>query len=94
VTPERFQQIERLVSLAQERQPTERSRFLEEACAGDDDLRQQVEAMLQAHQHLDSFLVHAPPPWLLKRSKQKTARSQRSQPSLWCSMTGTSSNES
>jgi serine/threonine-protein kinase len=61
VTPERFQKIESLVSLAQERQPTERSRFLAEACAGDDDLRQRVEAMLQAHQHLDSFLVHAPP---------------------------------
>jgi len=60
VTPERFQQIESLVSLAQERQPTERASFLEGACAGDDELRQRVEAMLQAHQHLEAFLVQAP----------------------------------
>jgi len=61
VKPERFQQIENLVTLAQERDSTERASFLKEACAGDDDLRRRVEARLEAYQHLDFFLLQAPP---------------------------------
>ncbi len=59
--PDRFQQIEDLVTLAQERDSTERASFLKEACAGDDDLRRRVEARLEAYQHLDFFLLQAPP---------------------------------
>ena len=36
--------------------PGERAAFLAQACAGDDALRQQVEAMLKAHAAPDSFL--------------------------------------
>src|SRR5215510_6451359 len=61
MTPERFQQIERLVSLAQERQPHERARFLDEACAGDEQLRERVEALLRAHEQLGDFLAQPPP---------------------------------
>src|SRR5215472_9982212 len=61
MTPERFQQIERLVSLAQERQPLERARFLDEACAGDEQLRERVEALLRAHEQLGDFLAQPPP---------------------------------
>ncbi|HUT91553.1 MAG TPA: protein kinase [Thermoguttaceae bacterium] len=36
--------------------PEERTAFLEEACAGDRELRAKVEALLRAHDHPDSFL--------------------------------------
>jgi eukaryotic-like serine/threonine-protein kinase len=36
--------------------PDERASYLEEACAGDPVLRQQVEALLQSHQEAGSFL--------------------------------------
>jgi serine/threonine protein kinase/tetratricopeptide (TPR) repeat protein len=74
VTPERFQQIDRLVSLAQERDSTERASFLEEACAGDDDLRQRVEARLEAYQHLDFFLLQAPPALVAEAIQTETNR--------------------
>jgi serine/threonine protein kinase len=40
--------------------PAERAAFLAEACAGDADLRRQVEALLREHDQLGSFL-EAPP---------------------------------
>lgn len=55
--PERFQQIERLVSLALEQQPLERAHLLDKACAGDDQLRERVESLLRAHEHLGDFLA-------------------------------------
>jgi len=44
---ERWQQIEALYRAAGERKPEERHAFLDGACGGDADLRQQVEALLQ-----------------------------------------------
>ena len=36
--------------------PTERSTFLDTACAGDDELRQRVEALLKSHAEAGNFL--------------------------------------
>jgi serine/threonine protein kinase len=52
---ERWQQIDSLVQEALEREPEERARFLDEACKGDDDLRQEVETLL-ASNDTESFL--------------------------------------
>src|SRR5262245_7176469 len=46
MTPERLKQIEELLHSALEREPSERSAFLREACAGDQVLRQEVESIL------------------------------------------------
>src|SRR5438876_421603 len=54
--PERWQQLDALFHSALEREPEERATFLDEACAGDDALRKQVEALLTAHEEAGSFI--------------------------------------
>ena len=46
--PERWQQLDELFQSALERESVEREMFLDEACAGNDELRQQVDALLAA----------------------------------------------
>src|SRR5262245_17334155 len=48
--------IDRLVDEALERSPEKRASFLDHACAGDDELRREVESLLEAHSHPESFL--------------------------------------
>jgi serine/threonine protein kinase len=50
MTPERWREISGLFQSALTRDPGERSSFVSERCAGDADLRSEVEAMLSAHQ--------------------------------------------
>ena len=50
---------ETLFHLALEKPAAERPAFLKRACAGDDALRQRVEALLRSHETPDSFLVGA-----------------------------------
>jgi serine/threonine protein kinase/tetratricopeptide (TPR) repeat protein len=60
VTPERFQQIDKLLGLALEQEPAQRERFLEQACSGDDELRKKVESLLDSHEHAHGFLAEPP----------------------------------
>jgi hypothetical protein len=53
---ERSGQVERLYHEARERDPVERTGFLEQACAGDDTLRREVESLLAEDDGLRSFL--------------------------------------
>ncbi|MGA3327560.1 MAG: protein kinase [Terriglobia bacterium] len=53
---ERWLRIERLYHGALERQASERSQFLAEACAGDESLRREVEALLAGGEGTGSFL--------------------------------------
>src|SRR5262245_27597447 len=48
MTPERWKQIDDLFNDALDRPPEERSAFLDGACAGDAELRGEVESMLAA----------------------------------------------
>ena len=61
MTPERWQRIEEIFEAAADREPQERAAFLDAACDGDAELRQEVESLL-AHQqptgNLISTLVH------------------------------------
>jgi len=46
MTPDRGRKIEELYNAARDREPNHRSAFLAEACAGDDELRSQVQGLL------------------------------------------------
>src|SRR5215831_18407020 len=52
--------IDQLFHSALTHEPAERAAFLSEACAGDDSLRSEVEALLAADGQLGSFLEHVP----------------------------------
>jgi eukaryotic-like serine/threonine-protein kinase len=46
MTPERWQQVEKLYHAVLEREPSQRAAFLQRACAGNEELRQEVESLL------------------------------------------------
>ena len=56
MTPERWQQIKALLESAIERDPPRREAFLDEACAGDPELRREVEVLLDSHARAGEFI--------------------------------------
>jgi serine/threonine protein kinase len=56
MTSERWQHIDRLFHATLECAPEERAGFLSKACRGDDDLRNEVESLLRAHEQDATFL--------------------------------------
>jgi serine/threonine-protein kinase len=56
MTPERWQHIKQLLQSALAREADERAAFLDEACAGDDQLRRQVESLIISHDEAGSFI--------------------------------------
>ncbi len=54
-TPKRWQEIDRIFAEALEREPGARSEFLDEACAGDKQLRAEVESLI-AHDVPESLV--------------------------------------
>jgi serine/threonine protein kinase/Tfp pilus assembly protein PilF len=56
MTPEHWQQVKDLLQAALERESSQRAAFLDEACAGDDELRREVESLLEAHEQAGSFI--------------------------------------
>jgi len=57
---ERWQQLEQLYHAALERDPTQRSSFLNHACAGDEALRREIESLLSYESASQPFLQTAP----------------------------------
>ena len=53
--PERWRHIEQLWDAAVERD-NQRAAFLNEACAGDEELRREVESLLAHHEKTESFI--------------------------------------
>ena len=53
---DRWRQIERVCHAALARAPSERAGFLDEACAGDADLRSEVESLLAGQSEASGFL--------------------------------------
>src|SRR5437870_376123 len=49
MTPERWQQVKQIFQSALERNPAERSSFLNQACADDAALRSEVESLISSH---------------------------------------------
>jgi len=77
MTPERFQEIDRVLCLALEREPSERAIFLEQACRGDEELREEVRSLLDSHEGAGDFLVEPPSDAaaeLLAHESQETKR--------------------
>jgi serine/threonine protein kinase/Tol biopolymer transport system component len=56
MNPEGWQRIEELYHAALEREERQRPAFLEQACAGDEALRREVESLLSFHQQAKSFI--------------------------------------
>lgn len=56
MTPERWQQIKEVFNSALERRAGERYSFLDEACAGDESLRGEVESLLSSHEKEGRFI--------------------------------------
>src|SRR6266511_3290634 len=54
--PERLQRSDEILQGALELRPEDRAAFLDEACAGDEVLRQKVESLLAAAQQMDGFM--------------------------------------
>jgi len=57
--PERWQQIDKILEAALEREEGERSAFLKKACAGDESLQKEVESLLAADKQAEN-LIEAP----------------------------------
>ena len=53
---ERWQRIDQLFHSALERSEGERTALLAQACAGDDQLRREVESLLDSHEQATSFI--------------------------------------
>jgi hypothetical protein len=56
VKSDRWQKLKNVFNEALERDPAQRAVFLDEACAGDAALREEVESLLASHQDADGFL--------------------------------------
>jgi serine/threonine-protein kinase len=56
---DRFQQVETIFQAALKRDPASRVSFLDGACLDDDELRAEVESLLDAHDEAGSF-IHTP----------------------------------
>ena len=56
MNPERWQQITGIFQAALARDVDERASFLAEACASDDELRREVEAMIASHEQASRFI--------------------------------------
>ena len=61
MTPDRWRQIEQLYTAALERAADERPSFLARACAGDEALRREVQALVASHDEAGTFL--SSPAW-------------------------------
>src|SRR5262245_41316368 len=60
MTPERWQQIDKLLEQALAEEPSSRKSFLDGACDGDDELRREVESLLSAHGKAEGFTEATP----------------------------------
>ena len=56
MTPERWQQINQLYQSALELEASRRTEFLKQVCAGDEELRGEVESLLASHEQAKSFI--------------------------------------
>ena len=60
MTPERWKQLDELLEAALERPAIERAAFLDRACAGDDELRSELESLLISDGQAEAF-IESPP---------------------------------
>ena len=56
MTPERWQKVEEVLQGALDRPPQDRTSFLDEACAGDDQLKKEAASLINAHDEAGDFI--------------------------------------
>ncbi|MGI9065056.1 MAG: protein kinase domain-containing protein [Pyrinomonadaceae bacterium] len=56
MTPERWQEIEAVLQGALDRPPMERASFLDEACAGDEELKEEANSLISAYDDAGDFI--------------------------------------
>src|SRR5262245_34544347 len=59
MTPERWQQVKQIFNSAVRRDASEREAFLFDACGNDNELRREVESLIEAHEKDGSFIDHS-----------------------------------
>ena len=57
MTPERYRQIGELYHAALEVDADERAAFLDRACAGDEEMRREVESLIASHEEAADFIA-------------------------------------
>src|SRR5688572_13247492 len=73
MNPDRWRRVKEVFHLALDRAPRERAAFLDDACAGESELRAEVERLLTAHADAGGFIETSPVPGLFRRPVQPTA---------------------
>jgi serine/threonine protein kinase/tetratricopeptide (TPR) repeat protein len=71
--PEKWNKVKELFALALERDPEERSRFLRQACAGDNSLLTEIESLLSSYDGAAAFLEDCPAADLLSAQSRAMA---------------------
>src|SRR5437867_3301637 len=71
--PERWQQIGQLYHAALQRKPEARAAFLDEACAGDEALRDEVESLIASHEQAGSVVHEAVSEYAVESSGRNRA---------------------
>jgi Tol biopolymer transport system component len=56
MSPEKWKQVKAIFHAALEVAPAERATFLDQACAGEDDLRREVESLISSHERTGAFI--------------------------------------
>ena len=56
MTPERWQQVKEIFNSAIKQEPDQRAMFLSRACSSDDDLRNEVESLIESHEKSGDFI--------------------------------------
>ena len=76
MTPDRWTRIDQLLDEAMELPIADRPAYLDQACAGDEELRQEVESLLAAYQQAEAKFLKAPA--LEMAAQQLAAQKDRS----------------
>ena len=74
MTPERWQEIKRVLEVALSLDTTERGAYLDKTCAGDADLRQEVDSLLASYQPTGQNILDAPVANILDPGPAETRR--------------------
>ena len=56
MTPERWQQVEAVLQEALDRPPLERASYLDQACAGDEELKEEAHSLIAAYDEAGAFI--------------------------------------
>jgi len=78
--PARWQRIDALLTAVLEQDEEQRPGFLSQACQGDEELREQVERLLRAHEHAGGFLETPPDAASAIATAQTSSESDQTRP--------------